>query len=520
MHELVVQSESSQKPIPLRDIAALMFRHKRLLSASFLGIAFLGLVVAILLPRQYESSMKLLVARERSDSVITANRSNENRMVSEEISEAELSSEVEMLKTDDLLRDVVSKTGLAGRPDPTPEQTDRAVMHLKSRLNIEPINKSNLIGVTYRSTDPRVAANVLNTLENFFLTKQMEVRRPTGQYEFFNQQAEQYKQRLADIEKQMADARVVAPGAMKEKTLAQVAELKTGLSLTQSAIAEAERRIATLAELKAGTPERLTTEMRKSDNPQLLQNLKGTLLTLQLKRNELLAKYQPGYRPVRDVDRQIAETQASLAKEESKPVREETTNENTTFSWIRTEMAKVQADLQGLRGREAASEGILATYNENLRKLNTSGIGEEDLKREARSAEANYLLYSEKREEARISDQLDARKILNVLVVQRAAIPTLHVHQKKKVALLGIVAAIFFSLGVVMLSDSFDPRFRSLEELAASLDTPVLAAIPSTHELARMSWGSVEALGRHSYTQTSTGVFPPDGSPHSGNGRG
>src|ERR1700724_2267144 len=214
MHELVVQSQSSQKPIPLRDIAALMFRHKRLLSASFLGIAFLGLVVAILLPRQYESSMKLLVARERSDSVITANRSNENRMVSEEISEAELSSEVEMLKTDDLLRDVVSKTGLAGQPDPTPEQMDRAVMHLKSRLKIEPINKSNLIGVTYRSTDPRVAANVLNTLENLFLTKQMEVRRPTGQYEFFNQQAEQYKQRLADIEKQMADARVVAPEAM------------------------------------------------------------------------------------------------------------------------------------------------------------------------------------------------------------------------------------------------------------------------------------------------------------------
>jgi uncharacterized protein involved in exopolysaccharide biosynthesis len=512
---LLVQSPPAPKPVPLRDVAALMFRHKRLLSVSFFSVLCLGIAVAALMPRKYESSLKLLATRERTDAVITPDRDNGNRYVSEEISETELSSEVEMFRTDDLLRAVVLKTGLAGT-NPTPAQLDRAVLQLKAGLNIEPINKSNLIGVTYRSTDPRRAAEVLNTLASLFLNKQLEVRRPTGQYAFFDQQAEQSKRRLGEIEKQLADEKIVSPQAMKEKTLQQVAELKAGLATTQAAIAEAERRIASLSELKSGTPERLTTEMRRSDNPQLLQNLKGTLLTLSLKRDELLAKYQPSFRPVQEVERQIADTRAALAAEESKPVREESTNQNTTFEWIRTEMAKAQADLQGLQGREAESQRILATYDEDLRRLNANGFGEQDLQREAASAEANYLLYSKKREEARISDELDQRKILNVVVVQAAAVPAIHVHQRKKMALLGMIVAILLSLGAVLVSDSFDPHFRSPEELEASLDIPVLAAIPSAYELTKLSWDPGGALKGRSRTQVNKAILRPG----SANGRG
>jgi uncharacterized protein involved in exopolysaccharide biosynthesis len=512
---LLVQSSPAPKPVPLRDVAAVMFRHKRLLSLSFFSVLCLGIIVAALMPRKYESSLKLLAARERTDAVITTDRDGGNRSVSEEISEAELSSEVEMLRTDDLLRAVVLQTGLVG-PRPTPAEVDRAVLRLKASLKVEPINKSNLIGVTYRSTDPRLAASVLNTLASLFLTKQVEVRRPSGQYAFFDQQAEQYKRGLAEIEQRMADAQIVAPQAMKEKTLQQVAELKAVLAGTQASIAEEKRRISTLAELKSGTPERLTTEMRKSDNPQLLQNLKGTLLTLSLKRDELLAKFQPGFRPVQEVERQIADTRAALKAEESKPVREESTNQNTTFEWIRTETAKAQADLQGLQGREAATQRILATYNDDLRKLNTNGIGEQDLQREAASAEANYVLYSKKREEARISDELDQRKILNVAVVQAAAVPAIHVHQRKKMALLGMIVAILLSLGAVLISDSFDPRFRSPEELEASLDIPVLAAIPSSYELTKLSWELGATPKGRSRAQANEAIIHPGSANGSG----
>jgi hypothetical protein len=179
-------------------------------------------------------------------------------------------------------------------------------------------------------------------------------------------------------------------------------------------------------------------------------------------------------------------------------------------------MAKAQADLQGLQGREAESQRILATYDEDLRRLNANGFGEQDLQREAASAEANYLLYSKKREEARISDELDQRKILNVVVVQAAAVPAIHVHQRKKMALLGMIVAILLSLGAVLVSDSFDPHFRSPEELEASLDIPVLAAIPSAYELTKLSWDPGGAFKGRSRTQVNKAILRPG----SANGRG
>ena len=56
-------------------------------------------------------------------------------------------------------------------------------------------------------------------------------------------------------------------------------------------------------------PSRLTTQVRTADNPQLMEQLKSTLLNLQLKRTELLQKFDPSYRLVQEVDTEIKQTQ-------------------------------------------------------------------------------------------------------------------------------------------------------------------------------------------------------------------
>ena len=504
---LLLENHPARKPVPLRDVAALVFRHKWLLSLSFFTVVCLALCAALILPRKYESSVKLLVQRERGDTVIVPEQTNGPSPVSPEISEAELNSELELLRTDDLLREVVLRTGLAGA-NPSPVKIDRSVERLKSGLRIAAINKSNIIGVTYRSSSPQQAANVLNTLTDLFLDKHMQLRRPGGQYQFFDQQAEQYKNRVAEIEEKLAEAKIISPQMMKDKTLEKLADLKATYAQTQSTVHEVESKVEGLKELESKTPQRLLSETRTADNPQLLQNLKSTLLSLTLKRDELLAKYQPTFRPVQDLERQIADTRAAIYLEENKPVREETVNQSSTYEWIRSELAKQEADLKAIRAREVSNRKALAEYNENLRMLNTDGIREQDLLREAKAAETNYLLYSQKREEARISEELDARKILNVVVAQSASVPAIHVHQRKKLVLAAVIVAFMLSLGLVLISDSFDPHYRNPDEVAASLDIPVLAAIPSSYELKKVSFAQLGGNGTngnsHSYRQAET----------------
>jgi uncharacterized protein involved in exopolysaccharide biosynthesis len=463
-----------------------MFRHKRLLSISFFTVIFLTLVTAFVMPPKYESSVKLLVQREREDTLISPDRSGTYSAAPTEISEADLNSELELLRTDDILRKAVLQNGLAGR-NASPLQVDRAVERLKNDLHIDPVNKSNIIGVTYRSTNPQLSANVLNTLVTLYLDKHLQIRRSNREYQFFDQQAAIYKDKLEQVEKQIADSNSVAPQLTRDEMVGKQADMAAAAATTNAEIAETRMRIASLQQLEKQTPERLVTEKKVADNAQLLQNMKASLLSLELERDQLMAKYQPSYRPVQDLNKRIADTQAVIDLQEKEPVREETTNQNTAYEWIRTELAKAQADLQGLLGRQSADSAILASNGQNLRSLNVDAIKQQDLLRQAKTAEDNYLLYSQKREEARISDELDARKIMNVSIVQNAMVPTMHVHQRAKLMMFGVLAAILLSLALALVSDFFDPRFRTLHELASSLEVPVLAAIPSSHELAKIS---------------------------------
>jgi polysaccharide biosynthesis protein PslE len=502
--------QPAPRKVQLADIVDLMFRHKSLLLATFFTGFCLAFISAFLLPRKYEASAKLLVQRERANRPISAEREDAYSGPSEEISEPEMSSEIELLRTDDILHSVVLQLALAG-VHPSPMQIDQAVARLGAGLRIEAVNKSNIIGVTYRSTSPELSAKVVNTLIALYFEKHMEISRQTGEFQFFDRQAEHYKQELKSLEKQLANRSVVSPQLARDKMVDRVTDLKFSAAATSASIAETERRIATLKELETHTPDRLVTEERTSDNPQLLQNMNATLLSLQLERDQLVAKYQPTYRPVQDLDKKIADTKAAIVLQESEPLRDQVTNQNSAYEWIRTELAKAQTDVQGLRARRIADAAILSSDQQDLRNLNANGIEEEDLLRETKAAEANYVLYSQKREAARISGELDEKKILNVAVVQNALVPATHVHQRKKLVLFGGFAALVASLGFVLISDFMDPRFRSVDELVAFLDTPVLAAIPDSAALSRFHLESErKSFPTYRNPESGTGVSIPE----------
>jgi uncharacterized protein involved in exopolysaccharide biosynthesis len=218
--------------------------------------------------------------------------------------------------------------------------------------------------------------------------------------------------------------------------------------------------------------------MKKGDNPQVLEQLKATLMSLELKRTELLTKYQPSYPLVQEVDKQISDTRTALAKEEGSPVSEETTDQNPTYQWINSELAKAKADLSGLQARETATQAIVDVYAAKARQLDEKGIMQQDLLRTEKANEENYLLYLKKSEEARIADALDATHILNVAVVQAPFVPALPSRSPWIFCLVGLLMASVASIGLVLVVDYLDQSFRTPSEVSAELGIPVLAAVP------------------------------------------
>jgi uncharacterized protein involved in exopolysaccharide biosynthesis len=308
------------------------------------------------------------------------------------------------------------------------------------------------------------------------------VHHPTGQAKFFDLETERYRKALEATETELKEFDTtlggVAPQASRDLVLQKLSDFSGDLHTTQAQIKETQTRIANLERQQGSTASRLTTQMRKGDDPQVLQQLKGTLVTLELKRTELLTKFQPTYPLVVEVDKQIADTKATLAKEEATPLHEETTDQNPTYGWINAELAKAKADLSGLEARETATQAIVNLYENNAKQLDEKGITQQDLLRTQKANEENYLLYLKKGEEARIADALDQSNILNVAVTQSPYVPALPSRSPWLLSIVGLVLATVVSLGVGFGLDYMDQSFRTPSEVTGELGIPVLAAVP------------------------------------------
>lgn len=486
-----------------RDLLAIVFRHRRLMVNSFLGILCGSILVAVAQPHRYAAGMKILVKRERVDPVATSEGSGQPQL-GIEVTEEELNSELELLKGRDLLEKIVIACDLSHQQNNWPwsklpaairvpagahtvdedTQTARAVVKLEKQLKVEVVKKTNLITVRYESRDPELAARVLTMLANLYLEKHVAVHRPPGAFDFFHQETELYRKGLSDAEARLVDfshrGTVVSAQLQKEVALQKLAEFEAMQRQTEASIAETQQRIGTLEQQKASIPARIITQVRNSDDAMLLSQLRSNLLALELKRTELLEKFEPTYRPVQEVDAEIAQTRTSLAAAEKSQLHEETTDRDPAHEWVTEELAKARAELAGLQARGKATARTVRSYQQSAQSLEQKEIVQNDLLRTVKATEGNYLFYLRKEEEARMSDALDRRRILNVAVAEAATVPLLPLNDRSLTVLVGLLLAIVTSTGLAFASECLDSTFRTPDEVRLFLNIPVLAAMPQS----------------------------------------
>ena len=94
------------------------------------------------------------------------------------------------------------------------------------------------------------------------------------------------------------------------------------------------------------------------------------------------------------------------------------------YQWAQQELAKTEADVGMMRTRAAAATSISAQYQGKAQGLNQQSVMQQDLLRDEKTQEENYLLYLHKREEARSSEALDRGGIVNVVIAQHPVTPT------------------------------------------------------------------------------------------------
>jgi uncharacterized protein involved in exopolysaccharide biosynthesis len=480
-------SEPHVRVPTLRDLVVPIFRHKRAGMLVALTVFAVTAVVVLTRPKQYEAEMKILVKRERIEPVVSADP-DVRAPARMDVTEDQLNSEVELLKSRDLLEAVATAAGLyssASGADARRNSLPRVVQQLQSNLKISPIRRTTFIRVTYRASDPVLAAWVLTELARLYPEKHVALHRPPGAYEFFTAQAEQFRKELDDAEGRLKEfgrqQHVVSADVERQNTLQRLADFEAALQQAQGSIADATRRITELESEAASTPARQTTQIRTSENRELIGQLKARILDLEVKHADMLRKFVPSYPPALEVEQELNQARAALARAEEAPFTEQTTDQNPTHQWLQGELARVKTERAAAIARAAALTNSIGIYRERARQLDEKAVTQQNLTRAMKAAEENYLLYRRKQEEARISDALDQTRIVNVAVAEAPTIPSVPANIAATwLLLLGTLMALVLGTCVTYLLDYLSPYFRTPDEVESTLDVPVLATIPAS----------------------------------------
>lgn len=476
-------------PQTMRELAMVMFRQQKIF-VCISSFVFVLAVVYAFAGTTYRAHVRVLVRRGRADPPAAAQQNAAPDFSRVEVTEEELNSEVELLKDDDVLRRVVEANDLASHDwlrwlhphEGQAARVERAAKKLANRLNVELIKKTNLIAVSYDSPEPQAAAHVLQSLAGIYLEKHMEVHRPRGQLHFFDQQTVESRRQLEEAKTKLLDFSnrhdVVMAAQQRDQMLQRLDEADSSYRQTQVELSETVHRVQALNALMAKLPERTITQVRTADNPELLRALKASLLDLELKRTQLLTKFEPDHRLVQEADEEISQAKAAIAAEKLSPLRDETTDQNANYEWDKAELQKAQIEMKGIEARQAEIKTHLAQYRALARHLGEDAITQDDLASSEKAAQENYLLYVKKREEARMGDALDQDGIVNVAIAEQAVVPPLPVWPPGVVVLAGLVAALTSGTGAAFAADYMDPALRTPEEVMKCLEIPVLASLP------------------------------------------
>ena len=479
--------------ISLRDLAAPLFRRRHVLIATFLVALGAVVLAGLLMPPHYTSHMAILVNRERLDPLVTTESTTQMIATSTPVSEEEINSEAQLLKSRDVLEKVVLANGLQKqhgsfflnllhpRQDEA-DRTARAVRSLAKAIQVDAGTKTNLIDVTYSSPNPQLSYGVLKTLGNLYMEKHVAVHRPPGSYRFFAQQAQSYRQAMEASEGRLRNFETgqgaAAPELERTNLATQVTNAIGQMHMAQEAVAADRQRIRSDRQQMGLVPRRSSTLQSTSPADKLIANLGPALLAAETKRTQLALKYDPNYPLVREADQEVAAAQAAIAAAEKTQYVSNTTNVDPTFELLREDLAKTEADLAAQRASLAAVNDSIHSLQTEMVNLDQKSLTEQDLLRDVKANEGNYLLYLSKREQERTSDELDKTRIANVAIAVPPDVPALPNHSFLLVLLFGVMCATAVAVAMAYIVEYFDSSFHTPAQVIDMLGIPVVVAVP------------------------------------------
>ena len=494
----------------LRDVYYVLFRHKWRVILFFLAVIATVTLGTFLSAKIYQSEAKLLVRLGR-ESVSLDPTATTGQVISVGHSrETEINSELEILKSREIVEKVVDTIGLAAFLKNSEEKIKKATSHtgtslettnevsrllsdrdktiraVMENLKIKVLKSSNILSLSYEGRSPKLAQSVLAKLIDFYLDKHVTVHRTAKSYEFFSQQTDQLRATLAQTEENLRKLKnktgIASLEDQQRVLLTRINDLQRETELTDSALAASEAKVLAMEKTLSDLPSTMVTGETGGVGNYGADLMRSRLYELKLKEQDILSKYTEKSVPVQEIRRQIAEAEALIAKEESTRTQV-TRGLNEAYKQAQLALVAEKGTLSSLQAKAKVLRKQLANARNELKILNDNGVRIAELQREIQIQDANYHKYSQNFEQARVDQALETKKISNISVVQPPTYPLRPIRPRKALNLaLGLFLGMVGGIGLAFFSEHLDHTFKKPEDIEEKLKLPMLASIPSSRD--------------------------------------
>jgi uncharacterized protein involved in exopolysaccharide biosynthesis len=477
-----VRPETSGIDAVQKMIDALQRRKWLAVGIFLLVVAAAGGYVAWI-PKEYAAEMRLYMTRSRVDAPVSAGERPIEAAQPTDLSEVEVNSELELLKSNELVEQAARETGLLSSHG---AMASALVMRsIQKNLEVTVVKKTNILSVRFVSPKPEQAQRFVNTIGDLYLEKHSTIHRNRESSEFFTGKSDEYKAQLEQAQHEVAQFEqthgVAMLEAQREQMMRRRAELEAGLTGTDSELKQAEDRAHVLRAQLSSLPATVNAANRTARNETLIEKLKLIEVELEQKRTELLTKYDPSYRLVTEVEEELKNTRAALNRELAPGVVDSTSTPNPLRRSVEEELLKTETQVAGLRAKKQATAADLAHEIGMQAGLARQAPEYEDLKRKAKIAEENYLLYRRKQEDSRIAEQMDQQRILNVAVLQSATAPVLPMERHRAaLLLLMLFGGALLAMVAALVADQMDAPLETALQAVTAAGVPVIANFTRT----------------------------------------
>lgn len=455
----------------VREYWRIARKHKWVILATLLVLLTIVTIGTMLTRPVYRAEAKLEIGKD-TERVLSGQRIMEVETANV-FNPFYLQTQVDILRSRDLSRRVIQRLNLSDNSEfkakgienlGENERDVRLVNAFQRRYDIAVGRQSKVVSLTFDAYDPRLAAEVTNTIANEYIKWSMESRlQGVGDAKEFLakrvQEAEaNLRQAEAELQQYLADHKIISLDDSGNITIARTEQLNRQLTDVEN-----ERRAAEALYYRS-------KEVAADELPPVINDVTVQILIKELSRQRqelanLSAKYQPNFPAVKQVQEQIKQLETQLNEAKQRIVK----NIETQFQVARKREADVKAALGQSKGEAIQQNREATELNLKKQKVETNRKNYEDLLNRLRQAEV----------------ESDFRPS-NIRIVQQAEIPISPIKPNKILNIgLSLLIGLGLGVGLAFFLEYLNNTINTAEDVERFVQLPALGAIPSLQSLVK-----------------------------------